>query len=80
MNRYLLFTRDSEKLASIRESAASGRPMRWIRAQKLPDYAYFPHNVHVTIPPADRSASIACVRELERKRLASTMGAPAGDN
>lgn len=44
--------RDSEKLPSIRESAASGRPMRWIRVQKLPDYAYFAHNVHGAILPA----------------------------
>ena len=31
------------------------------------------------IPPADRWAIIAYVRELERKRLASATGAPAGD-
>ena len=30
------------------------------------------------IPPADRWAIIAYVRELERKRLASAAGAPAG--
>jgi Cytochrome C oxidase, cbb3-type, subunit III len=32
------------------------------------------------IPPADRWAIIAYVRELERKRLASAKGAPAGGN
>ena len=45
MNCHLLVKKDSEKLAPIRESAASGRPMRWIRVHKLPDYAYFTHNV-----------------------------------
>ena len=54
MNCHLLVKRDSEKLAPIRESAASGRPMRWIRVHKLPDFAYFPHNAHVT-------AGIGCV-------------------
>ena len=32
------------------------------------------------IPPADRWAIIGYVRELERKRSASTPGAPAGGN
>jgi mono/diheme cytochrome c family protein len=32
------------------------------------------------IPPADRWAIVAYVRELERKRLASATGAPAGGN
>jgi hypothetical protein len=46
--------RDSEKLAPIRASIASGRPMRWIRVHKLPDYAYFAHRSHV-------AAGIGCV-------------------
>jgi hypothetical protein len=46
--------RDSEKLAPIRDSAASGRPMRWVRVHELPDFAYFAHNVHV-------AAGIGCV-------------------
>ena len=33
---------------------ASGRPMRWIRVHKLPDYAYFTHRAHV-------AAGIGCV-------------------
>jgi hypothetical protein len=32
------------------------------------------------IPPADRWAIVAYVRELERRRLASTEGKPAGTN
>ena len=54
MNCHQLVKKDSEKLAPIRDSAASGRPMRWIRVHKLPDYAYFPHNVHV-------AAGVGCV-------------------
>ena len=41
-------------LAPIRDSATSGRPMRWIRVHELPDYAYFTHRSHVT-------AGIGCV-------------------
>jgi len=54
MNCHLLVKKDSEKLAPIRESASSGRPMHWIRVHKLPDYAYFAHNAHV-------AAGIGCV-------------------
>jgi hypothetical protein len=78
MNGHQLATQDSGKLASIGESAASSRPMRWIRVHKLPDYASFAHTAHVAILPADGWAIIACVRELERKRPASATGAPAG--
>ena len=41
MNCHRLVKKDSEALAPIRESAATGRPMHWIRVHKLPDYAYF---------------------------------------
>jgi hypothetical protein len=54
MNCHRLVKKDSEKLAPIRDSASSGQPMHWIRVHKLPDYAYFAHNVHVT-------AGIGCV-------------------
>src|SRR3954464_3604139 len=47
MNCHRLVKKDSAVLAPIRASAASGRPMRWIRVHKLPDYAYFAHNAHV---------------------------------
>ncbi len=54
MNCHQFVKKDSEKLAPIRDSVQSGRPMRWIRVHKLPDYVYFAHNVHVT-------AGIGCV-------------------
>lgn len=54
MNCHQVVKRDSEQLAPIIESASSGRPMRWIRVHKLPEYAYFAHNAHV-------AAGIGCV-------------------
>ena len=54
MNCHQLVKRDSALLAPIRDSATNGRPMRWIRVHKLPDYAYFTHRAHVT-------AGIGCV-------------------
>ncbi len=64
MNCHQLVTKDSEKPALIRESAASGlmTGYRW------------------PIPPPDRRAIVADVRELERKHLASATGAPAGSD
>jgi hypothetical protein len=35
-------------LAPVRESLASGKPLRWQRVNRLPDYAYFDHSVHVS--------------------------------
>ena len=39
--------KDDERLALVRESAASGKPIPWVQIHKLPDYAYFNHSVHV---------------------------------
>lgn len=38
----------SPKLLAVRESAASGRPIPWVRVHDLPDYVYFNHSAHVT--------------------------------
>ncbi len=38
---------DSPKLAALRESYATGLPIRWVRVHDLPDYAYFDHSAHV---------------------------------
>jgi hypothetical protein len=54
MNCHATVKRDSPLLEPIRESVASGRPMRWIRVHKLPDYAYFEHRSHV-------AAGVGCV-------------------
>ncbi len=54
MNCHRLVLRDSPLLAPIRESASTGRPMRWIRVHRLPDYVYFEHRAHV-------NAGVGCV-------------------
>jgi hypothetical protein len=54
MNCHTTVLKDSAVLAPIRDSAQSGRPMRWIRVHNLPEYAYFHHSAHVT-------AGIGCV-------------------
>ncbi len=54
MNCHTLVKRDSELLAPIRDSATTGRPMRWIRVHNLPDFAYFEHRSHV-------AAGVGCV-------------------
>lgn len=39
---------ESKKLEPVRESWATGEPVKWIRIHDLPDYAYFNHSAHVT--------------------------------
>ena len=34
-------------LAPVRESLASGQPIRWQRVNRLPGYAYFNHSIHL---------------------------------
>ena len=53
MNCHQTAKKDSPKLAPIRDSFASGRPMRWIRVHKLPDYAYFTYGFRVCAPVAN---------------------------
>jgi hypothetical protein len=38
---------DQPMFAPLRESAASGRPIAWRQVNRLPDYVYFDHSVHV---------------------------------
>ncbi len=48
MNCHAMIRKDSEKMAPVRESYATGQPLRWKRVHDLPDYAYFSHQAHVT--------------------------------
>jgi hypothetical protein len=41
-----LFT-DAPMLQPLRESAATGKPLRWARVHDLPDFVYFDHGIHV---------------------------------
>jgi hypothetical protein len=34
-------------LAPVRESLANGQPIHWNKVNKLPDYVYFDHSIHV---------------------------------
>ena len=58
-------------LAPVRESLASGRPIAWKRVNRLPDYVYFDHHVHVRngVPCA------ACHGDMRRMPL-TRQGAP----
>jgi len=54
MNCHRLAKKDSPLLQPIRDSAASGFPVRWVRVHELADYAYFNHAAHV-------HAGVGCV-------------------
>lgn len=40
---------DSEKLQLVRDSAAEGKPIPWVKVHMLPQYAYFNHAAHVRV-------------------------------
>jgi hypothetical protein len=48
MNCHNQVLKDDPKLALVRESAASGKPIPWVQIHRTPDYVYFNHSVHVT--------------------------------
>lgn len=39
---------EADVLAPVRASYATGRPLRWRRVYRLPDYVYFDHRAHAT--------------------------------
>ncbi|WP_439409661.1 cytochrome c3 family protein [Bradyrhizobium sp. DASA03076] len=38
---------NAQMLAPVRESLAKNKPMAWTRVNRLPDYVYFDHSIHV---------------------------------
>ena len=38
---------DSPEVAPVRESAFSGKPLRWMRVTMVPDFVFFDHAIHV---------------------------------
>jgi len=48
MNCHNQVLKDDPRLALVRDSAASGKPIEWIQVHHLPDFVYFNHSVHVT--------------------------------
>ena len=47
MNCHSQVQRENPKLAPVRESWATGRPIEWVQIHKTPDYVYFNHSAHV---------------------------------
>ena len=47
MNCHQLVGRDLASLELVRDSATSGRRLRWTRVHDLPDYARFDHSAHL---------------------------------
>ena len=47
MGCHAVVKKDSRKLAALRESWTSGKPVEWVRVHKLPDHAYFDHSAHL---------------------------------
>ena len=48
MNCHNQVLKDDSRLALVRESAETGKPIPWVQVHKVPDYVYFNHSVHVT--------------------------------
>ena len=47
MNCHNQVLANDPRLALVRESAATGKPIDWVQIHKVPDYVYFNHSVHV---------------------------------
>ncbi len=47
MNCHSQVLKDDPRLALVRESAQTGRPIPWVQIHRLPDFVYFNHSVHV---------------------------------
>lgn len=47
MNCHNQVLKDDPRLALVRESALSGKPIPWVQIHITPDYVYFNHAVHV---------------------------------
>ena len=54
MNCHSTVLKDDPRLAIVRDSAATGKPIPWVQIHEVPDYVYFNHSVHV-------SRGISCV-------------------
>src|ERR1700756_668348 len=47
MNCHNQVLKDDPRLALVRESAQSGKPISWVQVHRVPDFVYFNHSVHV---------------------------------
>jgi hypothetical protein len=48
MGCHAVVKKESPKLAPLRDSWSTGKPVPWIRVHKLPDHVYFDHSAHLT--------------------------------
>lgn len=53
MGCHAMVKTESAKLAPVRESWETGKPIEWVHIHKLPDHAYFDHSAHL-------SAGVGC--------------------
>ena len=49
MNCHSMVQTASERLLPIRESWATGVPVKWVNVTHMPDYVRFPHNSHLNV-------------------------------
>jgi hypothetical protein len=54
MNCHVRVKPQSPRLAKVRESYETGKPIEWVRVHALPDYVFFNHKAHIT-------AGVSCV-------------------
>src|SRR3990172_9554429 len=47
MNCHNQVLKDDPRLALVRESAATGKPIPWVQIHRTPDFVYFNRSVHV---------------------------------
>src|SRR5215831_2627218 len=47
MNCHNQVLKDDPRLALVRESAKTGKPIPWVQIHRVPDFVYFNHSVHV---------------------------------
>lgn len=47
MNCHSTVLKDDPRLAVVRDSATTGKPIAWVQVHITPDYVYFNHSVHV---------------------------------
>jgi formate-dependent nitrite reductase cytochrome c552 subunit len=47
MNCHNQVLKEDPRLALVRESAETGKPIPWVQIHKTPDFVYFNHSVHV---------------------------------
>lgn len=47
MNCHKMVLKDDPRLALVRESFQTGKPIPWVQIHKTPDFVYFNHSVHV---------------------------------